>query len=503
MAAPTSFTTSTSNSLTIYNNTDLSSIFAPNFPYNTDYGTVNFVGTGTYNANYFKEMNNNSTTANSFTKSTNNNIVSTGIDTTGNSYFQFTRNGMYNLKFSYNLTNMAANGVTINSGQTFNYYIRFTTNSDTSFTNVDNLSYYYIESNGNSSNSTSTFATPQSLLTNNPIFIYSTNYNSAQSNAPFGYPVFESKYYTTTASTTTGTITPAINFYTISITFLVPSASVNTPYYIYPQYVSTSTNVNSAWSWTWRGNWSATKLYDSSSVPPFPDTNYKISNGTDLKNIFASIYPQNSQFGVVNFTAINPTNAVYMNMNNNGSNSFISTGGNFIITTSILNGASYFNFDSSGIFNLTMSYSLDSIAASSGTVSAYTTTMYMRLNNSNSTTTSISIPFNFDDTFSLSNNGNSSDVNDTISSLDDINLIDIYRQTDTAGYSAGYPILRSKYNNLSASPTAYPRKNIYTLSITFIVMSTLTIYPQYYIDKTTSFTWKWSGNWIVTKISNL
>jgi hypothetical protein len=196
-----------------------------------------------------------------------------------------------------------------------------------------------------------------------------------------------------------------------------------------------------------------------------------------------------------------------MNNINTSVNSFISRGGNSsIVSTSIASGASFFNFLTPGIYNLTMSYSLDSISVTdvSGTVPAYTTTMYMRLNDNDSTTTDISIPFNFENTFSLANNGNSYNTSGTFSSLDINNLIRMYRQTNTSGYSEGYPVLRSMYINASTSLEAYPRKNIYTLSITFNVPSTLTIYPQYYIDKTIStLTWIWSGNWMVTRISGL
>jgi hypothetical protein len=506
MAEPTYFTTSTSNPTTIYNNTDLSSIFAPNFPYNTDYGYSNFgfSGSGRYSSGYFNKMNNNSTTANSFTKETNNNIVNIGIDGNGNSYFSFTRNGIYTLNFAYNLTNVTTTGTAITS-TTYNYYIRFTTNTSDAINTFGDLTYYYIEGNGNSSNSV--VGSPQSVSTDNQILIY----NNGSLNT--GYPVFESKY-----STTTSTIVPSLNFYTISITFLVTGASDNTPYYIYPQYVSMNT-LNSAWTWSWKGNWSVRKLYDSTSIPPFPDTNYKISTGTDLNNIFASIYPQNIQYGTVNFGLLNYSVATsYYNMKdiNTNSNSFIPTGGNLsntIVSTGITSsGASYFNFGYPGTYNLTMSYKLDTITTNGSSISAYTTLMNMRLNNSELTDFDITIPFFFDNTFSLSNNGNSYNTTGSFSSLETTNLIRMNRKPDTREYNAGYPILRSSYINLATSSgttTVTPRKNIYTLSITVKVPNTystttpLQIFPQHYIGTYTSYTWKWSGNWMVTKISNL
>ena len=82
-----------------YTNNDLNDIFAPKN--NFDYGTYQLSYTGNFDLNNYKGFVNNSLQA--FTKTTSNNIVTLGLDTTNTnqSYLQFGSKGIYELKLSF------------------------------------------------------------------------------------------------------------------------------------------------------------------------------------------------------------------------------------------------------------------------------------------------------------------------------------------------------------------------------------------------------------------
>ena len=482
MADPTGFITNASG----YINTDLSSIFAPKFPCNSDYGTVNFRATNPSSIYYNME---------GLTKlsSNLNNIVNVG---SGGSYFEFLRSGIYNLKLSYKLINIKSSSGNVPTGLTCLMNMRFN-HTDTRDINDDpEVNYYYVENNGNYI----TNATNGSITSGSPNNLISMYYNNSNNG---GYPVFQSSYYSNTAA---NSVTPTVNCYSLSITFEIDDVNK----YLYPQYYINVNNSNLTWNWN--GNWVMTKLYDYNSTASL-NTNYIISNN-DLVSKFASIYPLNIDYGTVIFSKNNPysTNS-YNNMYNINANSFNKTTNNNIVNVGIISGASYFQFIGSNktVYNLTMSYYLDNISATASG-NAITPTMHMRLCDINNNTSDTYIPiFNHPNFINLSNNGNSvnSTTTSNVVSLCQNNLLEYYN------YYGDYPVFTSKYyfSTIQGNTTGVvnaPRKNLFTLSITFIpttttttTTTTLNIYPQYYIDNinNANYTWTWKGNWIVTKLS--
>ena len=188
----------------------------------------------------------------------------------------------------------------------------------------------------------------------------------------------------------------------------------------------------------------------------------------------------------------------------NGEQAFTKTTSNNIVTLGIAGTShSYLQFESSGIYELKLSFK--STVTPNHIESGYSYTVNIRLNDStNYAGAYIPTNFNVDKFINVSFNGNCSN-NNGYQSQSNNNMIWTYRASDEDGYLIFAPSIYS-----TSTGNAY--FNLYTLSIIFkldtsdISDTPFIIYPQitnlnfpneqYFSD----FFYQYSGNWMVTKL---
>ena len=229
-----------------YTNNDLTDIFAPKN--NFDYGTYQLYYTGNFVPDGYKGFVKNGEQA--FTKTTSNNIVTLGLDTTNTnqSYLQFGSKGIYELKLSFKSTVTPIN-ITNGYSYTVNIRLNDSTSLPTTYIpsnfNVDK--FINVSFNGNCSNDNGY----QSQSDNNMIWTYR---NSSQD----GYLIFAPSIYSTSEGNA------YFNLYTLSIIFKLDTSDISEePFIIYPQI----TNLNFPYEqyfdeffYQYSGNWMVTKL---------------------------------------------------------------------------------------------------------------------------------------------------------------------------------------------------------------------------------------------------
>ena len=189
----------------------------------------------------------------------------------------------------------------------------------------------------------------------------------------------------------------------------------------------------------------------------------------------------------------------YTNVYTDGTNnSFFKITNNGIVDVGFTtNGASYFKFNSKGLYTLTMSYTL-TLGANSD--ESYDIVFYMRLtDNSSLSQTTMPLILSFDNIYNVASHGNNS-YNNGVTGQTAYNIEYIYNNNNTG---IGYYVF---INNFKVNSSTIPWGNNFNVSMTVYIPDICNIYPQFMLDTGTSdsrYPWTWEGNWMVTKLSDI
>jgi hypothetical protein len=237
------------------------------------------------------------------------------------------------------------------------------------------------------------------------------------------------------------------------------------------------------------------------TVNKSPYTNNDLTDIFAPKNNFDYGTYQLYYYSIGNFDLNN-----YKGFVNNGAQAFTKTTSNNIVTLGF-NTQSYLQFESSGIYELKLSFK-STVTPTTDGAGGYSYTVNIRLNDSSNTgKDDIPSNFNVDKFINVSFNGNCSNDNDYQSQSDN-NMIWTYRNSSQDGYLIFVPSIYS-----TSVGQAY--FNLYTLSIIFKLdeytssTNPFKIYPQITNLNFPSqnafgdYLYKYSGNWMVTKLVDI